>query len=111
MENLGITMDLFNNQQARDAAIKAMHEYHLAYKAGQSIDTTEVKQSLKKLSQSNTSNPLVAIPSINYDIKKTTLNKLIMAYFYFKKETENKMDRQILVVQADNFYKSVALNK
>ena len=44
-------MDLFNNQQARDAAIKAMHEYHLAYKAGQSIDTTEVKQSLKKLSQ------------------------------------------------------------
>lgn len=46
-------MDLFNNQQARDAAIKAMHEYHLAYKAGQSIDTTEVKQSLKKLSQSD----------------------------------------------------------
>lgn len=120
MKNLGITMDLFNNQQARDAAIKAMHEYHLAYKAGQSIDTTEVKQSLKKLSQSdrtfmfiigNTSNPLVAIPSINYDIKKNTLNKLIMAYFYFKKETENKMDSQILVVQADNFYKSVALNK
>ena len=43
MKNLGITMDLFNNQQARDAAIKAMHEYHLAYKAGQSIDTTEVR--------------------------------------------------------------------
>lgn len=35
MKNLGITMDLFNNQQARDAEIKAMHEYHLAYKAGQ----------------------------------------------------------------------------
>lgn len=113
-------MDLFNNQQARGAAIKAMLEYHLAYKTGKNIDTAKVKQSLKKLSQSdrtfmfiigNTSNPLGAIPSINYDIKKNTLNKLIMAYFYFKKETESKMDRQILVVQADNFYKSVALNK
>ena len=34
MKNLGITMDLFNNQQAREStAIKAMHEYHLAYKS------------------------------------------------------------------------------
>lgn len=46
-------MDLFNNQQARGAAIKAMHEYHLAYKTGKNIDTAKVKQSLKKLSQSD----------------------------------------------------------
>lgn len=57
----------------------------------------------------NTSNPMAAISSINYDIKKNTVNKLIMAYFYFKKESENKMNRQIVVVQADDFYKSISL--
>ena len=36
-------MDLFNNQQARDAAIKAMHEYHLAYKTGKNIDHRKYK--------------------------------------------------------------------
>ncbi len=38
----------------------------------------------------NTSNPLVAIPSINYDIKKNTLNKLIMAYFLFQKRNRKQ---------------------
>lgn len=57
----------------------------------------------------NTNNPMAAIPSINYDIKKNTVNKLIMAYYYFKKESENKMNRQIVVVQADDFYKSISL--
>ena len=57
----------------------------------------------------NTSNPMAAIPSINYYIKKNTVNKLIMAYFYLKKESENKMNRQIVVVQADHFYKSISL--
>ncbi|WP_285818045.1 hypothetical protein [Lactobacillus taiwanensis] len=52
---------------------------------------------------------MAAIPSINYDIKKNTVNKLIMAYFYLKKESENKMNRQIVVVQADHFYKSISL--
>ncbi|KRM99134.1 hypothetical protein FD18_GL000223 [Lactobacillus taiwanensis DSM 21401] len=52
---------------------------------------------------------MAAIPSINYDIKKNTVNKLIMTYYYFKKESENKMNRQIVVVQADDFYKSISL--
>lgn len=111
-------MDLFNHQQTRDAAIKAMYDYHLAYKTGQVKSTKQVEEAIKKLSQSdkafmfiigNTSNPMAAIPSINYDIKKNTVNKLIMAYFYFKKESENKMNRQIVVVQADDFYKSISL--
>lgn len=120
IENLSITMDLFNSQQARDAAIKATYEYHSIHKTSKNIDTAKAKQSLKKLLRpdrtfifiiGSISSPLVVTPSTSYDIKKDALNKLIMAYFCFKKETGNKMDRQILVMQADNFYKSVASNK
>lgn len=108
-------MELYQHIQARRNAIKAMYEYHLAYKTEKICNTSHINQQLEKISESDRNfvlltggmnNVKTIYPVSDQLTTRYTLADLLMAYHLYLKEKNNVGNKADVIAEADRFYMS-----